>query len=207
MAGPRGRGREEALQAANQVLLPLLRAARRLTRLYEAYTRRPLRPVHLYSGYSNRIHVFTLDIPDIGTTAIAVYASVQRTRPASPAQVERRIANLARAVKRYAPQARDIIYLYLSKVRLTAAAYREARRRGVFVALDARTAMRLLSRLLAKRLRRLLEKTRSRIWGPPALLAYTLALTARGLGEAISDELLRDLLHKALSRQNREPYM
>jgi hypothetical protein len=200
---PRSRGAGEALSHANVLLLPLLRAASRLRSLFQAYARRPLRPVHVSSSSDNRIHVYVLEPPGQNPITIAVYVSIQKTRPAAPSQVLRRLERLRRVAATQSPPGADTVYVYLSTTRLTRSAYREARRRGVFVATKAAAAAGLLARLFAHRLRKLLEATGTRIWGPVALLAATLATLARELGADIDDETRQLLLSHALARSPR----
>ncbi len=200
---PRSRGTEEALLAANQVILPLLRAAKRLTKVYEAYTRRPLRVATLYSSGDKRVHVVVVNTPLDRALVVSIYSSVQSTRPASPQQVKRRLARLARITARVLSGApADIIYVYVSKARLTKAAYRAARSLGAFVALAGDKARSLVAHFLSLRLRGLLKKTAGRVWGPLALLALTFYVASSTLsGKNLDTELFTRLLDGALRRR------
>ncbi len=203
---PRAPRAEEALQLANQVILPLLRGARGYVRVYEAYTRMPHRVTSLASSGDKRIHVLVVDIPFSRPLVVAIYASTQRSRPVSPSQLRRRLARLARLVAKLrntiGSQA-DIIPVYLSATRLTRGAYREALRSHVYVALSPTKARQYLASYLKRRLRALLSKTRGAPHGRVAVLAYALnsLATATDPGSRQEgDSLARKLLTAALTK-------
>jgi len=202
LASGRDKSTTMALENANQLILPLLRAAKQLARTYEAYTRIALKPYHVYTSGDRRIHVFTLSMPQGRILVFAVYSSAQQTRPASPAQVERRLRRLARSThEQVNGVGADIVYIYLSTTRLTRNAYRLAREKGVFVALSPSAARALISRFLRDRFRRLMLKTRGRIWGPVALLALTLHVLAKSLKEEDGDTDTAELLASLAKRR------
>ncbi|NOZ88920.1 MAG: hypothetical protein GXO15_03255 [Crenarchaeota archaeon] len=178
MAGNRAARKGEALARANALLLPLLRVARRFSARVAALEGRPPRSLaKVYKTGDNRVHILLVELPASNPLLLAVYVSMQMTRPASPAQVDKRLKRLRRAVekaRRGVAAAADVVYVYLSTARLTRAAYRLARSQGALVALDPQRAASLLASHLARRRRRLLEKTRGRIWGALALLASML---------------------------------
>ena len=177
----------EALEEANRLLLPLQRAAARLApRIAAAQQRQPVSIVKTRETGDRRVRLMVIDLPASKPLLLAVYVSTQRSRPASPAQVSKRIERIVKEVNKIRGKlfnTADIVYIYLSKTRLTRSAYRIARQMGVLVALSASAAASLLRRYLRRRLERLLEKTRGRIWGALKLLAETLKELANSLGE------------------------
>jgi len=204
MNAARSMAAEAALRAANGLILPLLRAAKRLAPLYESYTRSPLRPSTLYVSGDKRIHILTVTAPH-GVMVFAVYSSAQQSRPVSPAQLIRRLARLAKKTRQLLGRIQaDIVYIYLTPSRLTRTAYRIARSQGVFVALGPDAARLIVSRFLRERVRKLLSRTGRKIWGKVALLAATLHIIASSLHREEHDtELLAELIERISSKTRR----
>ncbi len=170
---PRAGGRGEALREANTVILPLLAAARRIARLLGAP-----KAARLATTWDKRIHILVIDVPASRPIVVALYSSTQSSRPVSPSQARRRIERLRRAVSKLRGKlfnTADIYYLYISKVRFTRAAYREAKRGGVYVALTPLKARARLYRIFSERLRKLRASVPN-AWGKLRLLIDALAI-------------------------------
>ncbi len=173
----RREAKEAALREANNVIIPLLSIARRYSQLLFKLANETLHLRVLQTG-DKRVNIVLVEPPASRPLVVAVYSSVQESRPVSPSQLHRRLVRLRKLVNklrgRYFASA-DIIYIYMTRVRLTINAYRMARRAGVYVALGSQHAKRILSRYFMKRVKGLLKKLQGRrIWGKLALLLYML---------------------------------
>lgn len=179
MASNRWGRADEALGMANGLALPLLRAARRFD---------PAARILVHHTSDRRIHLVLVEMPAGHPLLVALYSSTQRSRPASPAQVERRLRRLETEVKklrgRIYSQA-DVVMLYISAARLTRRAYRLARSLGVYVALSVEQARLLLARHLYRRVHGL--RRARKLFGPLLRLAELLAYLARQLADDSGD--------------------
>ncbi len=182
--------RELALSEANRVLFPLLGGARRLLQVAEL-ARLHITGTKVYSTTDKRVHIVLLDIFSHNPLIIALYISTQESRATSPSQLLRRAKRLAREVEKLRRDefvSADTLYLYITRKRITRGAYREARARGILVALSSKEARRRIARYLLARLNKLLQKiTSKRIWGRLALFAYALSILAKKLGAEINE--------------------
>ncbi len=182
--------RELALSEANRVLFPLLGGARRLLQVAEL-ARLHITGTKVYSTTDKRVHIVLLDIFSHNPLIIALYISTQESRATSPSQLLRRTKRLAREVEKLRRDefvSADTLYLYITRKRITRGAYREARARGILVALSSKEARRRIARYLLARLNKLLQKiTSKRIWGRLALFAYALSILAKKLGAEINE--------------------
>ncbi len=178
----RRESKEAALREANNVIIPLLSVARRYSQLLFKLANEFLHIQVLQTG-DKRVSIVLTELPASRPLVVAVYSSVQESRPVSPSQLHRRIVRLRKFVDklrgRYFVSA-DIVYIYMTRIRLTVNAYRMARRAGVYVAFGSHHAKRILSRYFMKRVKGLLKKLQGRrIWGKLALLLYMLHELAR----------------------------
>ncbi|ABM80732.1 hypothetical protein [Hyperthermus butylicus] len=178
-----------ALETANKLLLPVLRATRRIAAVARSSIDPSFTPIRVYSSGDRRIHVAVVNLPGSHPLVVAIYASTQRSRPTSPQQLARRLARLARFVGRLSgneyAQA-DIVYVYMAPRGLTRGSIRLAVKSKIVYASEPSEARRKLAKYLAKRYRRLLASIMGkRVWGSVPLLAYALSLLARELGEPL----------------------
>ena len=182
--------RELALSEANRVLFPILGGARRLLQVAEL-ARLHITRTKVYSTTDKRVHIVLLDIFSHNPLIIALYVSTQESRATSPSQLLRRVRRLAREVEKLRESefiSADTLYLYITRRRITRGAYREARARGILVALSSKEARRRIARYLLARLNKLLQKITSKhIWGRLALFAYALSVLAKKLGAEINE--------------------
>jgi len=182
--------RELALSEANKVLFPILGGARRLLQVAEL-ARLHIAGAKVYSTTDKRIHIVFLDIFSHNPLIIALYVSTQESRATSPSQLLRRAKRLTKEVEKLRGRefiSADVLYLYITRRRITRGAYREARARGILVALNSKEARRRIARYLLARLSKLLQKiTSKRIWGRLALFAYALSILAKKLGAEINE--------------------
>ena len=178
-----------ALETANRLLLPVLRATRRIAVVTRSSIDPLFTPVRVYSSGDKRIHVAVVNLPGSHPLIVAVYASTQRSRPTSPQQLAKRLSRLARFVRRLSGKEytqADIVYIYMAPRGLTRGSIRLAARSKVVYASEPSEAKRKLAKYLAKRYRRLLASiVGKRVWGSVPLLAYALSLLARELGEPL----------------------
>ena len=199
-------GRGEALADANRLLLPLLRAVKRYNLSCRRCRRDSTMATRLLQTGDRRVHILVVDIPASNPLVIAVYTSVQRSRPASPSQVLKRVRRLVEAVKRLRGRvfnAADILYFYLSRTRLTRNAYRAAVKAGVHVALTPVKAAEMLSRYLKSRLDRLREALKGkRVWGVVERLLHSLETLYTELQPTRLPELLLQHLQPAETLPN-----
>ncbi len=184
----RERAASRALENANTLLLPLIRAVRRFNLSCRRRSHESCMAIRMLQTGDRRIHVAVIDIPGSVPLVVAVYSSVQTSRPVSPAQLAKRLNRLSSIVSKLRGRlfnAADILYFYLSPVRLTRTAYRLARRNGVHVALNASKALSMLRRYIGKRVTRLRDKLQGRrVWGRVQALYDALQL----LYNTVSDE-------------------
>ena len=158
-----------ALETANALLLPLIRAVRRFNLSCRRRSHDECMAIKMLQTGDRRIHVAIVDIPGSAPLVVAVYSSVQTSRPVSPGQLIKRLNRLSSMVSKLRGRlfnAADILYFYLTPVRLTRTAYRLAVSRGVHVALSASKALSMLRRYIGKRVTRLGDRLRGRrVWG------------------------------------------
>lgn len=173
----RREAKEAALRAANNVIIPLLSIARRYSQLLFKLANETLHLRVLQTG-DKRVNIVLVEPPASRPLVVAVYSSVQESRPVSPSQLRRRLVRLRKLVDKLRGKhfvSADIIYIYMTRARLTINAYRMARQAGIYVALSSQHAKRILSRYFLKRVKGLLKKLQGqRIWGRLALLLYML---------------------------------
>ena len=170
---------QQALAAANTVLLPLMRAVHRYNRVYAGRKPYYTMKIQLIQTGDRRIHIAVIDIPGSNPLVVAIYSSTQESRPVSPSQIKRRLKRLFRLVSRLRGKlftAADIVYIYITRRRLTRNAYRIALSNHVNIALSPQKAAATLARLLEQRFRRLQEKLAGRkVWGIVKALYHSLA--------------------------------
>ncbi|KSW11369.1 hypothetical protein CF15_00425 [Pyrodictium occultum] len=178
--------RQRRLEAVNQLLLPLLRGARRY---YTAW--RLVNP--LLTGVSRvdessdyTVTVVTLQLPASSPLVVALYTSTQESRPISPSQLQRRIRRLRSRVASLRGKVfnrADLVYIIYAPRGFTVGARRMARREAVNLASRIEDAIKALARFVGRRLARLTEKLRGRrIWGEVPLLLYALQELTVSLG-------------------------
>ena len=176
----RGSAASRALENANTLILPLIRAVKRFNLSCRHYSPGDCMSVKVLQTGDRRVHVAVVDIPGSVPLVVAVYSSAQTSRPVSPGQLAKRLRRLTSIVSRLRGRlfsAADVLYFYLTPVRLTRTAYRIAVSKGVHVALTAAKALTMLQRYIGKRVTRLKEKLRGRrVWGRVRALYDSLEL-------------------------------
>ncbi len=179
--------REERLRQLNELLLPLLRAARRYSTLWSMYSGRPLQASRVVYGRGYTAALFLAELPGSHPLVIAVYSSAQRSRPLSPSQLSSRLRalkNLVAGERGRSFTSADIVYIVIAPRGATSGARRTAARQGATITLSPREAAARIARYIRSRLQALLRKlSQRRVWGPLPLLAAALAHLASSLGE------------------------
>ena len=182
--------RQQRLATLNELLLPLLRGARRY---YAAW--RIVNP--LLAGVSRldqtsdyTITVLTLHLPASNPLVLALYTSTQESRPVSPSQLLRRIRRLRQHVAKLRGKvftSGDIVYILYAPRGYTRGAKRLARIEAVNIVNRVEDALKTLARYIGRRLSRLTQKLiGKRIWGELPLLVYALQELASTIGQAIT---------------------
>lgn len=182
--------REIALNEANKVLAPLLGGAKRL--LYAAeLARTHTTRTKVFSTTDKRVHIMIIDLFIGHPLVLALYTSTQESRSTAPSQLLRRINRLHKEVERLRGKeftTADIVYVYVTRRKLTRGAYREAKIKKVIVSLSGEEARRKIAKYFLNRFNKLIQKiTSTRIWGRLALFAYALIILAHRLGAAVQE--------------------
>ncbi|RUM47622.1 MAG: hypothetical protein DSY37_01975 [Hyperthermus sp.] len=185
---------DEALRRANSIILPLMRAAKRYERLIENVRRRPARILNYYVTGDHRVYMLLIDLPASNPLLLVLYSSVQDTRPVAPSQLTRRYMRMRRIIEKWRGKlfvTADIVYLYLTKARLTRPAYRLAKEMRLYVALSVEKAREMLSKYLIKRYNRL-KKTKERRSRPELLALLKNMLYHMSQEISVGKPLIRD---------------
>jgi hypothetical protein len=190
------------LQAANTVILPLLRAAARQRKLARILGSQPGKIASLYQSRDYTLNILVYTLPAGPQLVVALYASTQESRPLSPRQLAARLRRLASAVAKLRGKLfnqADIVYALYAPAGLTRGALHTATRQGITIATRPEKLAHSLARYLKTRYNRLIAKLRGRrVWGPVPLLAYMLAELAAQLGAEVEKPPLDRVVEAAL---------
>jgi len=175
----------QRLHIVNKVFLPFLRTSRkhrRLLRILGKYEN----PAFVVQRRDYTANILAYTMPAGPQLVVALYASMQSTRPLSPQQLASRLRSLKEAVAslrgRLFNQA-DIVYLIYAPAGFTRGAKRLAVKQAVTIAPDVETLLASLARYIKTRYERLRRKLAGkRIWGHIPLLLYALGYLASELG-------------------------
>lgn len=181
--------RQQRLATLNELLLPLLRGARRYYAAWRIVNPLLAGVTRLDQTGDYTITILTLHLPASNPLVVALYTSTQESRPVSPSQLLRRIRRLRSHVARLRGRvfnSADILYILYAPKGYTTGSKRLARREAVNLATKVEDALKTLARYIGRRLSRLTQKLRGkRVWGELPLLLYALQELASSLGTSL----------------------
>jgi hypothetical protein len=192
--------KEERLALLNQVVLPLLRAARRYSASWRILLPSTAGTSRLEGTKDYTATVLQLNLPASNPMLIAIYISVQKSSPLTPSQLEPKIRKLKELVNKLRGKtfvAADIIYIIIAPKGYTIGSRRIAKKNGVNAVKTVEEAVARLRIYIRTRLQKLVEKVRGkRIWGELPLLIYALQSILEELGEKLQTFFPEDLIVK-----------